>query len=147
MPLAVATLALLAATLTAGTTAPPPPITAGATAPLPAATRRLSTAPVLVTAASPVTGLSPAPDLRACYDGACRLSLSRAVSFRVSSRFGITRLAVTFTGDQVKVKGTGPGVSSQARLGAGTTGSVNGIGVQVLSLSADRVVLRLSPRR
>lgn len=97
--------------------------------------------------ASPVTGLSPAPDLRACYDGACRLSLSRAVSFRVSSRFGITRLAVTFTGDQVKVKGTGPGVSSQARLGAGTTGSVNGIGVQVLSLSADRVVLRLSPRR
>lgn len=97
-------------------------------------------------------GLSPAtvtaaPNLRACHDGDCKLSLTRSVSFRVSSRFGITRLAISFTSDYVRVKGTGPGVASQAQLGAGTTGSVNHIGIRVLSLSGSRVVLRLTSKR
>ncbi|MFD1930077.1 hypothetical protein ACFSKW_01160 [Nonomuraea mangrovi] len=55
--------------------------------------------------------------------------------------------AATFTGDYVRVKGTGPGVTSQAQPGAGTTGSVNGIGIRVLSLSGGKVALRLAPRR
>ncbi|WP_431895439.1 hypothetical protein [Nonomuraea sp. bgisy101] len=54
---------------------------------------------------------------------------------------------MTFTGDYVRVKGTGPGVTSQAQLRAGTTGSVNGIGIRVLSLSGGKVALRLAPRR
>ena len=43
--------------------------------------------------------------------------------------------------------GTGPGVFSQARLGAGSKGSVNGIGVRVVSLSGSKAVLHLSPVR
>ncbi|GAA3712135.1 hypothetical protein GCM10022224_092110 [Nonomuraea antimicrobica] len=87
------------------------------------------------------------PNLRACYDGKCDLTLTGSVSFRVSgSRFGITRLAISFTADTVLVKGTGPGVASQAMLGKGTSGSVNRIGVQVVSLSAGKAVLRLAPK-
>ncbi|MFI6790558.1 hypothetical protein ACIBG4_24845 [Nonomuraea sp. NPDC050383] len=96
-------------------------------------------APVVSTAAA--TG----PNLRACFDGRCKLTLSRPVSFRVSSRYGITRLSITFTRQVVRVKGTGPGVSSQATLGAGASGSVNGIGVRVVSLTGRKAALRLSP--
>lgn len=87
------------------------------------------------------------PNLRACYDGKCKLTLTKSVSFRVSSRFGITRLAIAFNSSTVKVRGTGAYVSSQAVLGRGSTGSVNGIGVRILSLSGSKAVLRLSPVR
>lgn len=87
------------------------------------------------------------PNLRACFDGKCKLTLKKPVSFRVSSKFGITKLSITFTRSSVRVKGTGPGVASQALLGAGTSGSVNGIGVRVVSLSGSKAVLRLSPVR
>ncbi|MFB4275534.1 MULTISPECIES: hypothetical protein [unclassified Nonomuraea] len=95
------------------------------------------------------TGASAAakPNLRACYDGRCELTLTKSVSFRVSPRFGITRLAIAFTAGTVRVKGTGPGVMSQAQLGEGTSGSVNGIGVRVVSLSSGKAVLRLAPGR
>ncbi|MEU8360307.1 hypothetical protein AB0C27_30265 [Nonomuraea sp. NPDC048882] len=87
------------------------------------------------------------PNLRACYDGKCKLTLTKSVSFRVSSRFGITRLAIAFNSSMVKVRGTGAYVSSQAVLGRGSSGSVNGIGVRILSLSGSKAVLRLSPVR
>ncbi|MEU4544545.1 hypothetical protein [Nonomuraea dietziae] len=98
-------------------------------------------------ATSAARAAASAPNLRACHDGRCNLTLRKPVSFRVSSRFGITRLAISFTGHSVRVKGTGPGVTSQALLGEGTTGSVNGIGVRVLSLSSGKAVLRLTPVR
>ncbi|SDH59580.1 hypothetical protein [Nonomuraea jiangxiensis] len=88
-----------------------------------------------------------APNLRACYDGKCNLTLTKRVTFRVSSKFGITRLAISFTGQSVLVKGTGPGVMSQARLSKGSSGSVNGIGVRVAGLSSGKAVLRLAPVR
>jgi hypothetical protein len=87
------------------------------------------------------------PNLRACYDGRCKLTLTKRVSFRVSSRFGITRLAISFTANRVHVRGTGPGVVSEAYLGKGSSGSVNDIGIRISSLSSKKAVLRLVPQR
>ncbi|MFF5112006.1 hypothetical protein [Streptosporangium sp. NPDC000509] len=105
-----------------------------------------------VSAAAPATGAvargkATGPNLRACYDGRCKLTISKAVRFRVSPRFGVTRLSVSFGRDFVRVRATGPGVTSQAVLGLRSTGSVNGIGVRVVSLSRNKAVLRLSPVR
>ncbi|MEV4472455.1 hypothetical protein [Nonomuraea sp. NPDC049504] len=103
-----------------------------------------------VTTAAPATVAHAAakkPNLRACYDGKCNLTLTKSVSFRVSSRYGITRLAISFSSTRVHVKGTGPGVTSQAWLGKGTSGSVNNIGVKVVSLSSGKAKLQLAPRR
>ncbi|HEX4817168.1 MAG TPA: hypothetical protein VFV66_30875 [Nonomuraea sp.] len=112
----------------------------------------LTAALVLGAGAGPAAAAGPAgaaakPNLRACYDGACKLSLTKRVSFRVSPRYGITRLAISFTGSRVHVRGTGPGVRSEAFLGKGSSGSVNGIGVRIVSLSSGKAVLRLSPKR
>ncbi|MFB4271702.1 hypothetical protein [Nonomuraea sp. GTA35] len=116
-----------------------------------AAAASIALVPLAVPTASATTATTAAatakPNLRACYDGTCKLTLTRGVSFRVSSRFGITRLAITFTSATVRVKGTGPGVMSQAYLGEGSTGSVNHIGVRVVSLSSGKAVLRLTARR
>ncbi|GAA1678577.1 hypothetical protein GCM10009733_089280 [Nonomuraea maheshkhaliensis] len=97
--------------------------------------------------AAATTATTTKPNLRACYDGKCKLTLTKSVSFRVSSRFGVTRLAIAFNSSMVKVRGTGAYVSSQAVLGRGSSGSVNGIGVRILSLSGSKAVLRLSPVR
>jgi hypothetical protein len=94
-----------------------------------------------------LTGKAAAPNLRACYDGKCKLTLSKAVAFRVSPRFGVTRLSISFGSGFVRVKATGSGVTSQAQLGAGGSGSVNGIGVRVVSASKSKAVLSLSPTR
>ncbi|MBB6548585.1 hypothetical protein [Nonomuraea rubra] len=101
----------------------------------------------LVPLAAPTASAAAKPNLRACYDGTCKLTLTKGVSFRVSSRFGLSRLAITFNSTTVRVKGTGPGVMSQAFLGEGSTGSVNHIGVRVVSLSSGKAVLRLTARR
>ncbi|MFG1707786.1 hypothetical protein ACFLIM_31730 [Nonomuraea sp. M3C6] len=114
----------------------------------------------LMIAASVAGGLAPAsqapttmtaavagPNLRACYDGKCKLTLTKRATFRVSSRFGLTRLTITFNSQSVRVRGTGPGVMSEALLGEGTSGSVNNIGIRVVSVSSSKAVLRLSPVR
>ncbi|MEV0201886.1 hypothetical protein [Nonomuraea sp. NPDC050691] len=69
------------------------------------------------------------------------------MSFRVSSRFGITRLSISFNSWSVRVKGTGPGVMSQAMFSRGTSGSVNGIRIRATSLTSGKAVLRLTPVR
>ncbi|MEU4539996.1 hypothetical protein AB0G15_34650 [Streptosporangium sp. NPDC023825] len=138
---------LLFAALTGGTA----PAQSGLT---PAETRVGTRAAVLapVAATAPATdgtarGRTAAPNLRACYDGKCNLTLSKAVRFRVSPRFGVTRLSISFDRTSVRVRATGPGVTSQAVLGLRSTGSVNGIGIRVVSLSRGKAVLKLSPRR
>ncbi|GAA3410872.1 hypothetical protein [Streptosporangium vulgare] len=110
----------------------------------PAQTR--TAAPTPVSAAAPAASAAR-PNFRACYDGRCKLTLSKAVRFRVSPRFGVTRLSVSFTRTSVRVRATGPGVTSQAVLGPRSTGSVNGIGIRVVSLSRTKAVLRLAPVR
>ncbi|MFI6507053.1 hypothetical protein ACIBCT_05565 [Streptosporangium sp. NPDC050855] len=94
-----------------------------------------------------VSAQAAAPNLRACYDGRCRLTLSKTARFRVSPRFGVTRLSISFTSRLVRVKATGPGVTSQAVFGTGGSGTVNGISVRVVSLSKGKAVLRLTPVR
>lgn len=128
---------LLIAALTGGTA----PAHSGLT---PAETRTAAFAPV--SAAAPATNAAK-PNLRACYDGRCKLTISKAVRFRVSSRFGVTRLSISFTRTSVRVRATGPGVTSQAVLGSRARGSVNGIGVRVVSLSRTKAVLSLAPVR
>ncbi|GLW09740.1 hypothetical protein Misp01_48690 [Microtetraspora sp. NBRC 13810] len=109
--------------------------------PAPAQARTVAVAPASGTAAA------ARPNLRACYDGKCRLTLKKSVKFKVSPRFGVTQVAIYLSSSRVRVKATGPGVTSQAYLGRGTSGSVNGIGVRVVSLSGGKAVLSLSPVR
>ena len=59
----------------------------------------------LAAAAVTAVGVAQAtPNLRACYDGKCKPTLSRPASFR----FSITRLRITFNADRVRVVATGP---------------------------------------
>ncbi|SEG91647.1 hypothetical protein SAMN05444920_107320 [Nonomuraea solani] len=108
----------------------------------------LALAPAAATAATAATAETAArPNLRACYDGNCKLTITKAVSFRVSPRFGITRLRISFTGSTVSIRGTSARTMSQTVIGRNATGSVNGIGVRIISLSAGKAVLRLKPGR
>ncbi|MEU6788645.1 hypothetical protein ABZ912_56475 [Nonomuraea angiospora] len=79
--------------------------------------------------APPVLAATPAaasaPNLRACYDGKCKFTFTRAVSFRVSSTYGLGRVRVSkehmgglFNQDMVVVRA--PGLTSS--LGKGATG-------------------------
>ncbi|MEV0385419.1 hypothetical protein [Nonomuraea sp. NPDC050643] len=110
-------------------------------------TASLALTPAATTTTTTTATAAAKPNLRACYDGKCKLTLTKSVSFRISPRFGITRLAISFTGSTVRVKGTGPGVMSQALLGRGSSGSVNGIQVRIVKLSSSKAVLRLTTRR
>ncbi|MGP3912649.1 hypothetical protein [Nonomuraea sp. 10N515B] len=107
----------------------------------------------VVSAAGPATvpaavaAVSAKPNLRACYDGRCKLTLTKRVTFRVSSRFGITRLSVGFTGKGVTVKGTGPGIGAGASFSKGGSATVSGIKFSIVSLSSRKVVLNLVPVR
>ncbi|AQZ60710.1 unnamed protein product [[Actinomadura] parvosata subsp. kistnae] len=107
----------------------------------------LAIVPAVTPAATAASTAAAKPNLRACYDGRCNLTLTKSVSFRVSPRFGITRLAISFDSSTVHVKGTARGAMSQVFLSEGATGSVNNIGVRVVSLSSGKAVLRLSARR
>lgn len=110
-----------------------------------AAVLALTPATAALTATGASASASAKPNLRACYDGKCKLTLTRNVSFRVSPRFGITRLAISFNSGTVVVRGTGPGVTSQGSMSGGGSVTVNGIRVKVLSQSAARLKLSLTP--
>ncbi|WP_170222978.1 hypothetical protein [Nonomuraea turkmeniaca] len=115
-----------------------------------AATTMPATVPTTVPATVPAGSASAAwakPNVRACYDGRCKLTITKRVSFRVSSRFGITRLSVGFTEDGVTVKGVGPGVMSGAGFSEGGSATVSGIRFRIVSLSSRKAVLRLTPAR
>jgi hypothetical protein len=109
----------------------------------------------ILIAASMTTGvLAPAaqlpaaaPKYRACYDGTCKLTLKKKASFRIHPRFGITRLTVSFNSRQVRVKGTGPGVTAGGAFSKGGATTINGIQFTIVSLSGKKAVLRLKARR
>ncbi|MFI7539438.1 hypothetical protein [Streptosporangium sp. NPDC049376] len=84
------------------------------------------------------------PNLRACYDGNCKISITRKVSFRIDPGFGITKLTLSFNAGGVHVKSSGPGVSGSAYFSGSGSVTVNGITVQALSLSSRKAVLRLT---
>ncbi|WP_336212796.1 hypothetical protein [Nonomuraea sp. LPB2021202275-12-8] len=99
------------------------------------------------TAQASATAAVAAPNLKACYDGNCKITLKKRASFRVSPRFGITRVTITFDSRSVRVRGTGPGVTSEGVFSKGGSASINGIGFQLVSLSGGKAVLRLKPVR
>lgn len=104
--------------------------------------------PLMTTPVSAAAAQRPHPtDVRSCFDGRCNLAIDRTTAFPVSPEFGITRLHITFTADVVTVTGTGEGVHSQARIGKGGSGSVNGIRVRVTALSQRKAVLVLTPKK
>ncbi|MGC5010671.1 hypothetical protein ACLQ2R_07900 [Streptosporangium sp. DT93] len=94
-----------------------------------------------------VSTQAAAPNLRACYDGNCRLTITKTARFRVHPKFGITRMSISFTSTRIRVRGTAAGSFSQSVFGANGTGTVNGIKVRVVSLSGSKAVLRLSTKR
>ncbi|MFI7135521.1 hypothetical protein ACIBQ1_58405 [Nonomuraea sp. NPDC050153] len=103
-----------------------------------------------------IAGLTPAaqasttavakPNVRACYDGNCKLTLTKSVSFRVSPKLGLTRLYISFSADGLAVSGTG-GSSVESSGSVDGTVTVNGIKIRPLSLSDSRAVLRLSTKK
>jgi hypothetical protein len=119
----------------------------GVPAPATAATSAAASAATSATTSAATSSAARKPNVRACYDGRCTLTLTKGVSLRVSSRFGITRVSISFTSDRVHVKGTGGGGTSEAYFSKGGSGSVNGIRVRIVSLSAGKAVLRLAPER
>ena len=106
-----------------------------------------ATAVVPAAAASASAAASKTPNVRACFDGKCKITITKAVTFPVSSQLGFTTLSIARIGSRlVKVQGTGPGVSSTSTLGAGGHGSVNNLSVRVLSITQSSATLRLAPR-
>ncbi|MGW6495625.1 hypothetical protein [Nonomuraea angiospora] len=85
----------------------------------------LTLACALVAPPVPAAAAAAGPNLRACYDGKCKFTFTKAVSFRVSSTYGLGRVYVSkqhvggiFDQDMVVVRA--PGLSSS--LGEGARG-------------------------
>lgn len=112
---------------------------------LAAATVLVSGAPVAVASASAATAVAKTDDASECFDGKCKITITKPVSFPVSSTLGFTTLSITRIGFTVKVAGTGPGVSSSTTLSTGGHGSVGALTVQVLSITQNSATIRLAP--
>ncbi|MFD9942423.1 hypothetical protein ACFWYW_34410 [Nonomuraea sp. NPDC059023] len=103
----------------------------------------LSLAAVMA-AASFATPASAAakPNLRACYDGKCKITITKPVSFRVAARYRLSRVWVSkvyaFNQDMVRVEG--PGVATT--LGEGGSGSINSLNVRILSITGRGATVR-----
>lgn len=88
------------------------------------------------------------PNLRACFDGKCKITISRPVSFRISSRYGFTRISVARKpGGRVQVTGRHPSGFAQATLGKGGFAALNNLSVRVLSVTRTKATLRFAPVR
>ncbi|MFD0884944.1 hypothetical protein ACFQ08_10340 [Streptosporangium algeriense] len=99
----------------------------------------------LVPAGATTASAAAKPNLRACYDGNCKISITKKVSFRVDPSFVFTKLTLSFNANGVHVKASGPGVSGSGYFsGRGGSYTINGITIYALSLSKKRAVLRLT---
>lgn len=100
-------------------------------------------APV-ATATAAAAATSAKPNLRACYDGNCKVTITKRVSFRIDPGFGVTKVWVRFNANQVTVKAKGPGVVLGGGFSEGGSTALNGIVFSVDSLSKRKAVLRLT---
>ncbi|MEV6153760.1 hypothetical protein AB0L53_25785 [Nonomuraea sp. NPDC052129] len=105
----------------------------------------VSGASVAAASASAATSAGKTHDVSACFDGKCKITITKPVSFPVSSTLGFTTLSIARIGYTVEVKGTGPGVSSSTQLSAGGNGSVGALTVRVLSITQNSATVRLAP--
>src|SRR5262249_52223245 len=79
-----------------------------------------------------------------CYDGDCEIALSGPMSFPVDPRFGFDTVSVWMNSKMVTVMATGPGVTSKATAGPGSTARINGLRMHVLRVSGATAALRFS---
>ena len=107
----------------------------------------LQAAPANATApASTQASTAASPATRACFDGRCKIKVTRAVSFRVSSRYGITKVSIArLSGGMVRVRGYGGGASLEVQFGINGTGQLNNILITPLSITRHSATLRFSP--
>ncbi|MCG5218695.1 hypothetical protein [Streptosporangium sp. KLBMP 9127] len=83
-----------------------------------------------------------------CFDGRCKITVSRPVSFRIDSRYGFSRLSIAKVGSgSVRVRGTGSGVFNEVVLGPGANGTVNDLAVRVSSVTRQTATVHLAPVR
>ncbi len=83
------------------------------------------------------------PHLRACYDGNCKITITKKVSFPVDNSFGITRLTLSFKADRIYHKYSGPGLRGSGYFDEGGSSTIHGILVYDLSVSKKKAVLAL----
>ena len=86
-------------------------------------------------------------DVGACFDGRCEIAVSKPLSIKVDSRFGVGDLRVTkVTDDTVVLQSSGAGTFLSSSVGEGGTGGLNGLGFRVKSLEGGTAVLEFFPR-
>ncbi|MEU9954387.1 hypothetical protein [Streptomyces sp. NPDC050982] len=109
---------------------------------------------------SPSPPLSPSPsgpaasdapgggtDADACFDGRCEITVSKPMTIKVDSRFGVSNLRVTkVTEDAVMLQSSGSGVFLSTSVGEGGTGGLNRLGFRVKSLKGGKAVLEFFPK-
>ncbi len=86
-----------------------------------------------------------APKFRKCFDGRCTITVRKPVSFKISERFGFTRLTVSRRGLTVRVKAKGPGISGGASITKGGISVLNGISIRIVSISRSKATVRFAP--
>ncbi|MFI7144186.1 hypothetical protein ACIBO2_04665 [Nonomuraea sp. NPDC050022] len=105
----------------------------------------VSGAPVAAASAATSASAGKPRDVSDCFDGKCKITITKPVSFPLSSTLGFTTLSIARIGYAVEVKGTGPGASSSTQLSAGGNGSVGALTVRVLSITHNSATVRLAP--
>ncbi|MFG1696690.1 hypothetical protein [Nonomuraea sp. NPDC049309] len=107
---------------------------------------------------TPVVAATPAaaaakPTYRSCYDGTCKFTFKKPVSFRISkARYGFSRVYVSkeyvggiFNQDMVVVRGPG----ATASLGEGAEGEIrvngkNALSFRVLAITSQGATIRFT---
>lgn len=93
------------------------------------------------------SGAADGTDVDACFDGRCEIAVSKPMSIKVDSRFGVSDLRVTkVTDDTVVLQSSGAGTFLSSSTGEGGTGGLNGLGFRVKSLEGGTAVLEFFPR-
>ncbi|MFI0423929.1 hypothetical protein [Spongiactinospora sp. 9N601] len=96
--------------------------------------------------AAPAQAAAARPNLRACYDGKCKFTFTRPVSFRVAKRYrlGKVRVARVYVSafGSYAVRISAPGLAST--LGEGARGTLNGLSVRVLSITSRGATVRFT---
>ncbi|TRO68280.1 hypothetical protein [Streptomyces sp. IB201691-2A2] len=97
----------------------------------------------------PATSDAPggSTDADACFDGRCEITVSKPMTIKVDSRFGVSNLRVTkVTEDAVMLQSSGSGVFLSTSVGEGGTGGLNSLGFRVKSLKGGKAVLEFFPK-
>ncbi|MFC4007998.1 hypothetical protein ACFOY2_12250 [Nonomuraea purpurea] len=109
------------------------------------ATLAVAASLVLVPAAVPTAFAAAKPNLSACYDGNCKITITKKVSFRIDPSFGFTKLTISFNANGVKVNASGPGMRGSAYFtDGGASSTLNGITMYARSLSKKKAALVLT---